>query len=217
MAVGLTGGVNGTFFGPNSFKGFQFGVSGNYIISESVNLMAELKYIHRINNDYTMHDDYYIYTPDPTLAGYYTKELVNNTYSFSTLHSFEMPLLFRYTKSNFNFFFGGNLLYAMAVNEEVGIPTAQPNQLSRAASMSNDNAPKITANDFNARFGLGYIFGVSVQLNQALSIDLRDVQNVWDNASTPGAKQVSSQLYRSPSFQLSLAYRLGGKRGKDKE
>ena len=215
FAMGLTGGINSTFFGPNSFKGFQFGVTGNFIFSESLNVMAELKYFQRANNDYTLNDNYYNYTPNASGSGY-TKEEVLNPYSFSTLHSFELPLIIRYTVGKFNFFAGGNLVYSLAINEAQGLPTTVQTPIP-AMSIGNDNAPKIEANDFNARFGLGYLFGASVQLSPAMSIDLRDVQTFWDNAGTPGAKEVSTQLYKSPSFQLSLGYRFGGRKGKDKE
>jgi len=64
--------------------------------------------------------------------------------------------------------------------------------------------------DFGARFGVGYLFGASYQVAPNFTIDLRNVQTVWDNSASTGSKMISSQLYKSPSFQLSFGYRLGG-------
>ncbi len=211
--TGITAGINGTFFGPNGFKGFQFGITGKLVFSDALSLMSELKYFNRINNNYSLHDDYYSYTP---VAGGYSRELVSNPYSISTLHSFEMPISLRYSQGNFNFFFGPNAVYTFAINTgdyPIVVPSTTPNIVS---APGNDNTPKVKSDDFNSRFGVGYLFGVSLQVSPKMVIDLRDVQTVWDNARTPGAKYISSQLYRSPSFQLSIGYRLGGNKERNK-
>ncbi len=213
FSAGLKGGINGTFFGPNNFKGFQMGVTGNFIFSESVNILAELQYFQRVNSGYIMNDDYYTYTQiGPNM---WSRQQIQNPFSFSTLHSFELPLIVRYTKKNFNFFIGANMIYTMAVNESQGIAT--PGASTQVAAVGNDTQPNIKESDFNGRFGLGYLFGASVQLSPVMSLDIRDVQTLWDNAGTTGSKEVSSQLFRSPSFQLSLGYRFGGKKAKQKE
>ena len=215
FAPGLTGGINGTFFGPNSFKGFQFGVTGNFAFGESVSILTELKYFHRINNNYALNDNYYTYTP--VGGGQYSKELQPVSYSFSTLHSIELPVSIRYCMSHFNFFVGGNFVYAFAIN--TGASTAAPaggNTPVLVSAQGNDNAPKIKEDDFNSRFGLGYLMGISYQVSPSLMLDLRNVQTVWNNTNSQGAKIISNQLYRSPSLQISIGYRLGNKqRNKD--
>ncbi len=213
FAPGLTGGINGTFFGPNSFKGFQFGLAGNFIFSDNLNVMAEVKYFHRINNDYTLTDNYYTYTPNT--GGGYTREMVSNNYTFSTLHSIEMPISVRYCTGNFNFFVGGNFVYTFAINTGAA-PDPDPTTITQVKTIQNDDAAKIKDEDFNSRFGLGYLLGAGFQAAPNLMFDFRDVQTVWDNGSTTGQKIISTQLYRSPSFQLSMIYRLGGHK-KDKE
>ena len=138
-----------------------------------------------------------------------------NSYSFSTLHSLEMPISIRYNKGNFTFFAGGNIVYSFSIN--TGAATiaspAGPVATSIPASQANDNAPKLNTSDFNSRFGLGYLFGFAYKVSPNVTLDLRDVQSFWDNAKDGGAKSVSTQLYKSPSFQFSLNYRLG-KRGR---
>ncbi len=212
FALGMTAGINATFFGPNSFKGFQFGLTGKLTFSDALALMGELKYFHRINNGYTLNDDYYTYTP--AAGGGYIREKVLNPYSISTLHSIELPISLRYSKGNFDFFFGPNVVYTFSINAG-DYPTTQHNNTPVVvAAPGNDTKGQINAGDFNSRFGLGYLFGVSYQISPKVSIDLRDVQTIWDNASTDGAKRISSQLYRSPSFQLSIGYRFGGNKDK---
>ena len=208
FAMGVTGGINRTFFGPNNFMGFQFGLYGALSFSQSLGLMAELKYFNRINNGFSLHDDYYQYTAQP--GGGYKREMVSNPYDISTLHSIELPIAVRYTTGRFNFAVGPNVVYTFNINSG-NYRTVDPNATSTFVStVGNDNNGKIQASDFNSRFGLGYLFGVSYQVSPKVTIDLRDVQTLWDNAKTDGAKEVSSKLFRSPSFQLSLGYRIGG-------
>ena len=213
FAPGLTAGINGTFFGPNSFKGFQFGVTGNFIFSDNLSLLAEVKYFHRINNNYSLNDNYYTYTP--VGGGQYSKELQPVSYSFSTLHSIEMPISIRYCLSHFNFFVGGNLVYAFAINTGASTQVTTTNTPVLVSAPGNDNTPKIKANDFNSQFGLGYLLGISYQLSPNVMLDFRNVQTVWNNSSSQGAKIISNQLYKSPSLQVSIGYRLGGKKNKN--
>jgi hypothetical protein len=213
FAAGLTAGVNGTFFGPSSFKGFQFGVTGDFVFNDKFSVMSEFKYVHRINNDYTLADNYYSYTPNA--SGGYTKELVNNPYSFSTLHSFELPISTRFCAGHFNFYAGPNFVYTFAINTGA-YPLPDQSTAQQVATVGNDNAPKLKASDFDARFGIGYLVGLCYQVSPNVSFDLRNVQTLWDNAHTTGSQFVSGQLYKSPSIQLSIGYRLGNDRNQSK-
>ncbi len=212
FAPGLTGGINATFFGPNSFKGFQFGVTGNFSFGDNVSAMAEVKYFHRINNNYSLNDNYYTYTP--VSAGQWSRQQLSNSYSFSTLHSIEMPITLRFIKSHFSFYAGANLVYSFAINTGKSEPPSTVSPVLVSA-MGNDNTPKVQQSDFNSRFGVGYIAGLSYEVYPNVTLDFRNVQTVWDNGSSQGAKFISNQLYKSPSFQVSVGYRLGGNKKKD--
>lgn len=212
FAPGLTAGVNSYFFGPSSLKGFQLGLTGDIIFNDSWNVMTELKYFHRVNNNTSIQDNYYSYTPVGTQ---YLKQLQLNSYSFSALHSLEMPVAVRYHMGNFNFYAGGNFLYAFSINTGA---TAMPSYATAAEYVNapgTDDKGALSEADFKSRFGLGYLFGFSYNLSHNFSLDLRNVQTVWDNAATTGAKSISTQLYKTPSIQLSVMYRLGGNRSKD--
>lgn len=213
LVGGLTAGINSNFFGSNSFKGFQFGMTANLIFNDTWNIMTEMKYFHRLNNNKSIEDNYYSYTPASN--NQYSKQLLLNSYSFSTLHSIEMPVAIRYAKGKFNFYSGGNFLYSFSINTGAEtLPTygVAPELVNEVGP---DNAPKLNEEDFRSRFGIGYLFGFSYKLAPNASLDFRTVQTVWDNSNTTGAKSVSGQLYRAPSLQLSIMYRLGGNRHTD--
>ena len=202
FAPGLTAGINGTFFGPNSFKGFQFGLTGGFEIDEKWSFLTELKYYHRMNNNFSIKDTYYDVNK---------KDSIISSFSFSTLHSFELPVSIRYTVGHMSFFAGGNFLYTLGVNTGAD-PT--PYQVT-AISATAKTAPSIVESDFAARFGIGYLFGMSFNVAPNVSFDFRSTRTFWDNTKTSGAKTVSEQLYKSPSLQFSIGYRFGA--GKDKE
>lgn len=211
FAPGVTGGINGTFFGPSGIRGFQFGVTGELIFSDNLSVKGELKYFNRMNsNDFELKDDYYTYTSN---GGQYVKTQQMHTLSFATIHSLELPISVRYSSGKFSFFAGGNTVYSFGVNASES--TLQAPNPSVVTTKGNDNNPTITEGDFGSRFGLGYLFGMSYQAAPNFIIDLRNVQTVWDNAASSGSKTVSSQLYKHPSFQLSVGYRLGGKKSED--
>lgn len=205
FAPGITAGINGTFFGPNSFKGFQFGLTGAFEMSDEWSLFTELKYFHRMNNNYALYDNNIVYNPSTTGTGY-ERDSVQSAYSFSTLHSFELPVSIRYTAGRFSFFGGANFLYTLRVDPGQNTTTTTTANVATPGAVTN---PTVSGNDFNSRFGVGYLCGFSYRVTPNLSFDFRNVQTVWDNAHTSGAKEVSGQLYKSPSLQLSIFYRLG--------
>lgn len=199
FSPGITGGINATFFGPNNFKGFQFGFTGAFLLDDKWSFFGELKYFHRMNSNYSLKDTY---------IDYGNNDSVINSFNFSTLHSFEMPWSVRYTIKNCSFFAGANFLYTLAVNTGAA-PLTYSSTTPYAAG--RQSTPTMQEADFGGRFGMGYLFGFSMKVAPNLSLDVRNVQTVWDNTKTGGAKNVSAQLYKSPSLQFSIQYRFGGK------
>ncbi len=209
---GITAGINANFFGPSSFKGFQFGLTGDIIFNEKWNIMTEFKYFHRLNNSTQIDDNFYTYTQ---VGSQYRRDLQLNSYSFSALHSLELPVSVRYHQGKFDFYAGGNFLYTFSINTGAATQPAVGVAPEFVSTPGTDNAPTLNEADFRSRFGLGYLFGFSYQVAPKFNIDLRNVQTVWDNAASTGAKSISNQLYKTPSIQLSIMYRLGGNRNKD--
>ena len=200
FAPGLNAGINATFFGPNSFRGFQFGFTGNFEMDDRWSMAAELKYFNRMNSNYTMYDNYFDYS---------TNDSIDNKFTFSTLHSFELPIALKYTYRKLTIMGGANFVYALGINaNNQHLPYAVTNM-----QPGLNTAPTLNINDFGARFGVGYLFGVNYKITPNVSLDLRNVRTFWDNKTVGGAKTVSEQLYKSPSIQFSINYRLGA--GKD--
>ena len=201
---GLTAGVSATFFGPASFKGFHFGATGTLVFDDILSLQAELKYFHRINSNFAIDDNYYTYTP--VGSGQFAKQEKLNSYGFSSLQSIEIPISLRYRRGNFTIFAGANLVYTFAIN--TGAASMPSNTAPvMVSAQGNDNQPKLGERDFESRFGVGYLFGFAYEVSPNVTIDLRSVQTVWDNAGTSGAQSISSQLYKNPSVQLSFGYK----------
>ena len=165
--------------------------------------MAEVKYFNRMNNNYAMYDNY---------VDYNKKDSITNTYSFSTLHSFELPIAVRYSAGRFNVFAGGNFEYALGINTG---PDPVATALVNTPAAGQKSAPELKDGDFDSRFCIGYLLGMSFQVSPNVSLDFRSTQNLWDSKQTSGGKIVAQQLYRSPSLQFSIGYRFGSKKNKD--
>jgi hypothetical protein len=192
--------------GNNKIAGVQFGLFGLFTFGENWNAMGELKYVHRFNSGNTLQDNYY---QIDTTGGATTplQRKINHFFKFSTLQSIEMPLALRYAAGRINVFGGINLAYNFRVNaEEISSPADSAYTPAANPAWSN-SSPVANYNDFGPRFSMGYLLGAGVEMTPALQLDLRMTQNVWDNGSGAGANLISRQLYRAPSFQVSLFYR----------
>lgn len=220
---GVIGGVNATFFGPTSGAGFHFGFTGEFVFDDRWSMMAEFKYMQRfssgvLNNNYTSYNALDS-TPSANGTSYYLQQ--NNTqhyFNYSTLHSLELPISMRYKAGNFYIYAGANLVYNFSITpEEIShtVTTPMPNtEIPNGVNWRSlyKTTPVYTINDFSSRFGMGYLFGLSYEFTPSVMVDFRATQTLWDNANTEGAKQISSTLYKSPSMQLSIIYRLNHKK-----
>lgn len=223
---GVIGGVNTTFFGPSSSSGFHLGMTTEFEFNDHWGMMAELKYMQRVNNG-VLNNNYVSYkaidssgTPQH-MAYVIQKDSIQHYFNYSTLHSLELPISLHYKTNNFNIFAGANLVYNFAINtEEIDHKylTAPTTETFPGNNWQNvlKNSPKYTINDFSSIFGIGYLLGLSYEFTPSIMVDARMTQMVWDNAKTLGAKQISSNLYQSPSAQLSIIYRLNHKKTEER-
>jgi len=145
------------------------------------------------------------------------KDSIQHYFNYSTLHSLELPISLHYKAGNFSMFGGANLVYNFTINTEeidhkfLSAPTTETFPGNNWQNTLK-NSPKYTINDFSSIFGIGYLLGLSYEFTPSIMVDARMTQMVWDNAKTLGAKQISSNLYQSPSAQLSIIYRLNHKK-----
>jgi len=201
---GVTFGVNSYLFGAYNLHGWQAGLTGNFIFNEKWQLLTALKYIQRFNNNNTIQDNY-----STNQSGGVSE--VAHFFKFSALHSIEMPIALKFAFNRLHLFSGANLAYNFKASaEEVTRPyTSQSTPLP-----PSQTAPSIQLSDFSGRFSVGGLLGLGYDATPSLSIDLRVNKNFWDNAKTSGAKLISDQLYRAPSFQLSIGYKFNQQRNK---
>lgn len=225
---GITGGLNASF-GSYSMMGFQFGLSGVVAINDHWSILTELKYINRSNKGLSINDNYVNTTGVDSIGRYHgnqfykvytrTDDSVQHYFNFSILHSVELPISVRYAIGRLYLMGGLNLVYNFGVNtEEIDQhytvkKTLDSTIYSNVLPIQTVNGKaKITTNDFASRFGLGYLVGLGYQITPAVQLDLRMTRTFWDNASSQGSKDVSNQLYKMPSFQLSVGYRFSQKK-----
>lgn len=210
---GLVAGVNSSV-GGNNVTGFQLGFVGDVALGNKWSVLTELKYVQRFNNKIDFSENYYTNLDSSYNSGggkVYTFDSVGNSYNFSTLGSFELPIALRYNVKRFNIFGGANLAYHLKTKvSQVDIP----NQITKegATGFRPDynqmaGAPSVRVSDFTNRFTVGYLLGVSYNWSPSMRLDMRLTQSVWDNASTNGQKTISKELYRTPNVQLNLSYR----------
>ncbi len=221
--LGITGGLNAMSSGGTFIPGIQLGLNGELELNERWSLLAELKYINRFNNGKTI-DDPYRGKPYPVAPYYqggtsytvYDRDSLNHYFNFSTIGTANMPVMVKYSVNRFFMLAGVDLVYHFRMNaEEIDIPVTgavlrDTLLASQSPSLLTGGDPSVQLSDLGARFGIGYLLGVGYKATPNLHLDLRLTHTFWDNAGTGGAKKVSDQLFRVPSIQFSLGYRLGG-------
>lgn len=226
MYPGLIGGINASLFTPNSLGGFQMGLTSLFVLNDWWTLMAELKYLHRFNTGNTLHDDYksVVNSTTPYVANingesYKVYEWqdrdVEHYFNYDVVQTFELPLALRYSWGRFFAQGGLNFVYSNSIKasevthnheEIISHRDLRPANGPTEKFISND-APLVAISDFGSRFGTGYTLGGGFMFTPAVYLDFRVAQTFWDNAKTSGAKQISKDLLRTPSIQLSVGYR----------
>lgn len=225
---GLMGGVSSTV-GNYNMMGGHMGVALMMNISERWGMFAELKGLYRFGNGKSLINNYN--RRDMDRDAY----LGNNKYSYgwdSVEHSFnitsssaiELPIAVRYSVKRVNIFAGVNTAYNFAVKVDEKEQAHDKNYLTNSSSVKELESQwgennKVATGDFAARFTMGYMLGVGYQMSPSIGIDIRATQPVWDNskAKTLGAYEVSKALYRTPTFQFNVIYRLSNNKYKPRE
>lgn len=204
VQTGIIGGFN-TTFGNYGMRGFNVGLYTNFVFNPNWSVKMEGKYVQRFNNNTNTYDnDYTKYVPGTN--GMYTQEERRHFFKYSSVSSLEMPIMLTYTANNkITAFVGGNLAYNFNIKAE---ETERTTVIGNVANAGTSKTP-MTLSDFNSRFGMGYIVGAGYQFSKQVGLDVRMVQTVWDNAKGTGAQQISKDIYKTPSGQITLTYRFG--------
>jgi hypothetical protein len=205
--------------GHNLF-GLQVGPTGEVVFNDQWSIFAAVKYFNRGSSKGDYHDKYAIKSttaaPDSTMGAnwYYTvkSDSVDRKFNFGSAHSIELPLAVRYTLNNKLYFQGGvNFAYYLPMNVEM--KETQLNTSSNVLLVTNfttpilNNKKLLNADDFGSRFGFGYLVGAGYQISPSCQVDFKMVQQLTDNAKGR-AKEISDNLFKRPSFQISLGYQI---------
>ncbi len=227
--TGTTAGLNTAVAGGTPQLGFQLGLTGLLAFNEQWALGLEGKYFQRFNRGASLEDSYdsvkvkveqtFMQNGQEYSVYSYRGDSFNHYFNVPALGSIEAPLYVRYTRGKIHGLVGANFSYSLRANvEEVnrkynrsGWDTTTTAYLQ--SYYSTPSAPTVRHTDFGPRFGIGYVAGVGYQVTPALGVDVRAVQQLWDNKSAAaGGKKVWETFYDAPSVQVSVGYRFGAGR-----
>lgn len=197
-------------------SGFHLGLGGYYEFKERYTLGAELRYLHNSYNNGSLTEHYQTYSqqsvdrtgPEPVYSA--LEQKFTNTYYLQSSSYLELPITMRYQLSKLSIMGGIYGSYMMGTRY-----TNKMAELSGEASMVSGLKPfttttgTIVANDFKARYGMGFTIGAAYDFSKHLSLDVRINQNLWNNLKS--TSELSTNLYRSTGVQLSLMYFIGKK------
>lgn len=227
---GIMAGINASMFTPNALGGFQLGLTSLFAINDFWSLMIEPKYIMRFNTGSSVRDDYKqvvdnsgSITPDPQYPGnmlyVWTDKTIRHNLNYDMVNTIELPIMARYHWGQWYAQGGANLVFSQAINAKestTALDDYKQHNESRPSMVPGpfitNNHPNVELSDFGARFGTGYVLSGGYMFSPAVYVDMRLTQTFWDNSKTPGAKQVSKDLLRTPSVQVSVGYRFGSRK-----
>lgn len=215
--AGIIAGGNLALGNPSAY-GLQVGLAGFYALSERLTAGVELRYINRYYSNYQFLDryaQYQVLSSGESGGNWifnYEENVQSSTYRIQNIASVELPVYLNYSFGRLSVFGGANFAYAFdlhpIVNHEVS--TSQKSISSPTQNFPITSAQsQVTPEDWNRRFGIGYIAGVAYDFNRRFTMDLRVTQNLWDNAATEVSKEISKQTFRVPSLQLGLTLNFG--------
>ncbi|WP_118952702.1 hypothetical protein [Taibaiella helva] len=216
-AAVLVGG-NASFGNPGAF-GMQVGIAGLYSLSERLTLAAELKYVNHYFSNYSIEDRSVTFenvSSQQVGTGWLFSGQQNTTTSAYKINGFgalEMPVTLSYNLGRLSIFAGLNMAYAFPIKwskENTFNTTSVQETQSQNQNPFREAFFKVDEQkDFNSRFGLGYLWGMSYDVSRKISLDARISQIVWDNGS--GNTDAINRMFRIPTMQVSIGYFFGRK------
>lgn len=216
-AAVLVGG-NASFGNPGAF-GMQVGIAGLYSLSERLTLAAELKYVNHYFSNYSIEDRSVTFeniSSQQSGTGWLFSGQQNTTTSAYKINGFgalEMPVTLSYNLGRLSIFAGLNMAYAFPIKwskeNTFNTTNVQQTQNQNQNPFRDDVFKVDEQKDFNSRFGVGYLWGMSYDVSRKISLDARVSQIVWDNGS--GNTDAINRMFRIPTMQVSIGYFFGRK------
>ena len=214
-------GINGANNGSNTFAGFHLGLSGQIALGANCLLTADFRYLMKMNSGFAFqfmnrqiscNDSVAFQTGSPAVTMMSYNKLIDSTtkiYNFNTLHTIEVPFSIQYNYKRWSALLGLSIAYNFKLKtSEINYSSikSQRDTLLPGSFVPSTINTIIPVSDFASKLNINYLLGVQYHVSPMIYLDARMVKTISTSAKSAGALQVYDQVYKMPTFELSLGY-----------
>lgn len=214
-------GINGANNGSNTFAGFHLGMSGQISLGTNWLLSGEFRYLMKMNSGFafqfmnrqiTCNDSVAFQTGSPSLTMMSYNKLIdssNKVYNFNTMHTIEVPFSIQYNYKRWSGLLGMSFAYNFKLKtSEINYSSvkSQRDTLLPGSFVPSSVNTIIPVSDFASKLNINYLIGLQYHISPMIYLDARMVKAISTSANSSGEKQVYDQVYKMPTFELSLGY-----------
>ena len=214
-------GINGANNGSNTFAGFHVGLSGQVALGANWLLAADFRYLMKMNSGFAFqfmnrqlscNDSVAFQTGSPAVTMMSYNKLIDSstkTYNFNTLHTIEVPFSIQYNYKRWSALLGLSIAYNFKLKtSEINYSSikSQRDTLLPGSFVPSTVNTIIPESDFASKLNINYLIGVQYHVSPLIYIDARMVKSISTSAKSAGALHVYDQVYKMPTFELSLGY-----------
>lgn len=214
-------GINGANNGSNTFAGFHLGLSGQIALGANCLLAADFRYLMKMNSGFAFqfmnrqlscNDSVAFQTGSPAVTMMSYNKLIDSTtkiYNFNTLHTIEVPFSIQYNYKRWSALLGLSIAYNFKLKtSEINNSSikSQRDTLLPGSFVPSTINTIIPVSDFASKLNINYLLGVQYHVSPMIYLDARMVKTISTSAKSAGALQVYDQVYKMPTFELSLGY-----------
>ena len=214
-------GINGANNGSNTFAGFHLGMSGQIAIGTNLVFSADFRYLMKMNSGFafqfmnrqvTCNDSVAFQTGSPALTMMSYNKLIdssNKVYNFNAMHTIEVPFSIQYNYKRWSALLGMSFAYNFKLKtSEINYTSvkSQRDTLMPGTFVPSTVNTIIPVSDFASKLNINYLIGVQYHISPMIYLDARMVKSISTSASSAGEKHVYDQVYKMPTYELSLGY-----------
>ena len=214
-------GINGANNSSNTFAGFHLGMSGQIAIGTNLVFSADFRYLMKMNSGFafqfmnrqvTCNDSVAFQTGSPALTMMSYNKLIdssNKVYNFNAMHTIEVPFSIQYNYKRWSALLGMSFSYNFKLKtSEINYTSvkSQRDTLMPGTFVPTTVNTIIPVSDFASKLNINYLIGVQYHISPMIYLDARMVKSISTSASSAGEKHVYDQVYKMPTFELSLGY-----------
>jgi hypothetical protein len=214
-------GINGANNGSNTFAGFHLGLSGQVALGANCLLAADFRYLMKMNSGFAFqfmnrqlscNDSVAFQTGSPAVTMMSYNKLIDSStkiYNFNTLHTIEVPFSIQYNYKRWSALLGLSIAYNFKLKtSEINYSSikSQRDTLLPGSFVPSTINTIIPVSDFASKLNINYLLGVQYHVSPMIYLDARMVKTISTSAKSAGALQVYNQVYKMPTFELSLGY-----------